>query len=66
MCTSDNMDVYLIIVCVCVCVCECECRRTDGSLVIGDTPVAFCCFLRTNLSPIFAEMAEHGRDPLVL
>ena len=44
----------------------CVCELTEGSLVIGDTPVALCCFLSTNLSPIFGEMAGQGRDPLVL
>ena len=33
---------------------------------IGDTPVALCCFLRINLWPILGEMAEQGKEPLVL
>ena len=45
---------------------ERESWLTVGSLVIGDTPVALCCFLSTNLSPIFGEMAGQGREPLVL
>ena len=33
---------------------------------MGDTPVALCCFLRMNLSPIFGEIAGQGRHPFVL
>ena len=39
---------------------------TLGSLVMGETPVALGCFLRTNLCFIFEEMAGQGREPLVL
>ena len=39
---------------------------TLGFLVMGDTPVALCCFFRINLWLILAEMAGQGREPFVL
>ena len=39
---------------------------TLGFLVMGETPVALDCFLRTKLWFIYEDMAGHGRDPFVL